>query len=288
MKAKISKKKIIIGGIVLAFIFVSILSFYLWNLKTIAPTSEGIYIKQPYLFGSDGVVQHSIKPGKHFVWPADELLAFDATPITITEPFNDIASSDNMPMDFRLHIKLRLKKGRGYAVYEKLGMNWYKQAVKEELRTLTRNVVRTKTGDELRLDTTVVNAAQEEIRSGLVTIMKDEGVEYEILDISIGGVTPPDEVLTEAAATAAQAQRIKTEANRKSAEIARKDAENAAALADQEYMNQMNMTVDQYIRRKGIENDANLIKALPEMVKSGNVSIIMGNASPAVPVGAVK
>lgn len=256
--------------------------FYLGNLETIAPTEEGVYVKQPYFFGSPGVEEISLTPGKHFIWPADRLVKFTLTPTTVEEPFLDIPSSDNVQMDFHLYAKIRLKQGRSPVIYKKLGMKWYADSVQKPFRTIARNKVREYTADELRLSVTKLDECEEAIRKEFDRLLVKVGAEYVLEDITIGGVTPPDDVLAESARTAAQKQRKKTEVAREQAETSRKAAETAAADADQEYMNQMDMSVDQYIRRKEVENSANLIKSLPEITKGGNVSIIMGNATPAV------
>ena len=64
---------------------------------------------------------------------------------------------------------------------------------------------------------------------------------------------PPQEVLNEAERTAAQKQRLKTQQMVQKAEVARKGAETARALADRAYMSKLGISGDQYIRLRELD-----------------------------------
>ncbi len=276
---RIEKGWFIASGIIVVIGIVGIIPFYTSNLTTVAPTEEGVYVSQPYFFGDAEIKKEALLSGRHFVWPADTVIIFGTTPVTLPETFTDIPSSDNVQMDFRIYSKVQLRKGASPRVYEKLGIDWYINAVKKDYRTVERNVVRKCSADELRLDVDKLNESQCFIKADFEELLKAVGAEYDVLSVSIGGITPPDEVLTESARTAAQKQRKKTQKVRAAAEVERAKAEDKAALADQAYMDKMKMTVSEYIQRKAVENQANLIKVIAE---KEDVTVIMGNAVPSV------
>jgi len=112
------------------------------------------------------------------------------------------------------------------------------------------------TADEMRLNIknklrNLENDGEGSIKDDLNKLLKTAGVDYEVLTISIGGISPPQEVLNESERTAAQVQRIETETQKDLAEKARKNAESSRAAADKEYINQMNLNPAQFVTLEG-------------------------------------
>jgi len=85
--------------------------FYFANLKTVDAVSEGVLIRTPYIFGKDGVDPTPLYTGRCFIWPSDSLVMYSAVPQTVEEKFDDLPSSNNVQMDFRIHTTFVLKKG---------------------------------------------------------------------------------------------------------------------------------------------------------------------------------
>jgi very-short-patch-repair endonuclease len=94
-----------------------------------------------------------------------------------------------------------------------------------------------------------------------------------VLQVTIGAVTPPPEVLEETRRTAAQNQSILTQEARAKSESARKQAEINKAIADKAYQTQMNMSTTDYLHLRALEIEKEKIELVRE---KQNVSIIMG------------
>ena len=96
-----------------------------------------------------------------------------------------------------------------------------------------------------------------------------------VLQVTIGAVTPPAEVLEETRRTAAQNQSKLTQEARANAELARKQAEINKAIADQSYQKQMSMTMGDYLKLRGLEIEKEKIELIRD---KQNVSIIFGSS----------
>jgi regulator of protease activity HflC (stomatin/prohibitin superfamily) len=122
-------------------------------------------------------------------------------------------------------------------------------------------------------------ALQHEIFQNIKTYVDSIKLPIEIMQVSIGAITPPAEVLTETKNTAAQNQSKLTQASRADAELARKQAEINKAIADKAYQTQMNMTTDEYLKLRQLEIE----KEKVELIKDNkNMCIIFGSSNPVV------
>lgn len=234
-----------IAGCVLGF-FLVFMAYYS-GLENIPATEEGVVVNAPIVFGDGGVEPIAFKTGRHFVWPTAQLYRYSNMPYMIDEPFDDLPSRDNVQMDFRIHTSVQLVSGASPRVHEKVGPEWYTGRVQKEYRTLIRDEMSSMTGDEMRLDSKKLRAAELSIQTAIEKLLASASIEYSVLNVSIGGVTPPEEVLAESARTAAQTQRKKTETERADAELTRNTAELNRATADKAYMNSMGLTPELFV-----------------------------------------
>jgi regulator of protease activity HflC (stomatin/prohibitin superfamily) len=109
-----------------------------------------------------------------------------------------------------------------------------------------------------------------------VEYVKKTNLPIEVMQVSIGAITPPEQVLTETKLTAAQNQSVLTQNARAIAELSRKQAEINKAIADMAYQDQMKMSIDQYLHLRQLEIE----KEKVELIKDNkNVSIIFGGNS---------
>lgn len=246
-------RTIVVGTIAAVLVVISII-FYFANLEQIDATTEGVVVQKPYIFGNDGVDMEPLYTGRHFIWPSEELVKYNAAPETVPEEFKDLPSSDNVQMDFRIHTVFELIKGSAPNTHDTVGHNWYSARIEEPYRTIIRDKVTRLTADTMRLNIgNKLRDTEIEIQRNLEKLLADAGIKYRVVSVSIGGVTPPEEVLEEAAKTAAQVQRQKTEEQRNLAEITRKEAEESRALADNAYRNQMSLNPAQFVTMQGFE-----------------------------------
>ena len=128
---------------------------------------------------------------------------------------------------------------------------------------------------------------QDKIISYIETLKGPNGEKLPVtlLQVSVGAITPPGDVLEETSKTAAQNQSKLTQEARANSESARKQAEINKAIADKAYMVEMNMTMEQYIEMRSLEIE----KEKVELVKGNqNATIVLGQGTSIQPVWQVQ
>lgn len=269
-----------IAGIILAIGSIT----YFGNLKGVGPATEGVETRKPILFGTGGTNPVTYATGRHFIWPSSQFDRVSLKPFSYNENFIDINASDNVPIDFKATFVMQPRAGRTASIVSKFGLEWYKRRVQAKFQTLTRNEVKRKTSIDLRTKPATIEESQAALKLAGQNYLDEVGIEVDLSQVQIGKIVPPEELLKEAAKTAAQKQRKKTQDARTLAENARKGAEAASAVADSEYMTKMAMTPDQYLRSRQLDILANAQK---DKNASFNVWISSGATTP-TPVIAVQ
>lgn len=234
---------------------------------------EAVIVKKPWFFGHGGVSKNAVSTGMVWGAPTTSGIIFKITPVTITEPFDDMITDDNTPVDFNAYLKLKIKKGETPLLYEKFGYNWYEHSIKETFRTMIRDKASSYKMFDLAGNREVLAEIQKETSEKIKQYCDTLDIPIEILQVMVGAVTPPAEVLEETKRTAAQNQSILTQTARAKAEASRKNAEINKAIADKAYQNQMAMTVEQYLELRALEIEKEKIEIVRD---KQNVSIIMG------------
>ena len=236
---------------------------------------EGVIIKKPWIFGHGGVEEEPIKTGLAWTAWTTQVIAVDVKPFNITEPFDDLITVDNNPVDFAIHLTFKHIEGKTPILVENFGVtDWYKNKVKEPIRNSVREFTKTKTMFEMTTDPKVVSELELRVSQEIKDFLKTEGIPTELVLATIGKVMPPQAVIEATIQTGVQKQNVLTQMERVKAEQARESAEKASAMADKAYMNAISMNADQYLRMKELDNQKLAI------TKGGPISIIMGNAQP--------
>ena len=255
--------------------YILLLAFLILAGCSVSPEGdeEAVLLKQPWIFGHGGVDQDAVMPGLVWVAPTTSAILFKVTPLTITEPFDDMISDDNIPVDFNAYLKLQIVKGMTPKLYEKFGQNWYAMSIKETFRTMIRDKTSSYKMFDLAGNRQVLAEIQTEVYTQISQYCKELDLPVNVLQVVIGAVTPPQEVLEETKRTAAQNQSILTQEARSKAEVSRKSAEVNKAIADKAYQVQMNMSIQEYLQLRGLEIEKEKIELVRE---KQNVSIILG------------
>ena len=261
------------------FIFATSLAFMFTGCFTpssVGAGEEAVLVKKPWFFGHGGVEPESIKTG--LVWTAfsTEVIRVNVKPYNISEPFDDLITYDNNPVDFDIHLTFKNIEGKTPILVEKFGNRWYENKVKEPLRNSVREFTKNNTMFQMTTDPKVITALEVAVTTEIQKFLKDEGIPSELVKVTVGKVTPPQAVVDSTIQTAVQKQNVKTQEERVKAEQSRELAEKAAANADKAYMNAINMNAEQYLKMKELDNQKLAIE------KNANVTIIMGNAVPLV------
>lgn len=242
------------------------------TLSTVDAGEEGVMTKQPYIFGTGGVVDKPIISGA--VWTALSTVVdrYNVKPVKYKEHFIDLTASDNVAIDFDMYLTLKIQKGKTPLLHEESGKSWYNNKIKDTFRAYVRNEARSKSSINLRTDQKTILMVQDAVKVMMISYIDSIKLPVSVVKVNIGKVVPPEEVLKEAAKTAAQKQRKQTEEQRMLAELARAAAEKAAALADKSYSDEFSMTTAQFLKNKELD-----IMAIA--VDKGNVTLIMNSSN---------
>lgn len=260
------------------FIFLAALTMTLTSCYRVQPDGdqESVLVYKPYLFGHGGVDDVPVAAGATWcVWTTDHV-DFNITPQTLTEEFDNMIPSDNTPVSFSAYLKVKVKKGETPNLYKNFGINWYANSIQATFRTLVREKACVYKMFDLASKREISAKLEQEIFVFISDYVKKINLPVEVMQVSIGAITPPEQVLTETKLTAAQNQSKLTQTARADAETFRKQAEINKAIADKAYMQEMGMSIDQYrsIRQLEIEKEkVELIKDNPK------VTIIFGGGN---------
>ncbi len=238
---------------------------------------ESVLVMQPFVFGHGGVDEQSISTGATWVVFTTDHKEFMITPVTITEDFINMIPSDNTPVSFSAYLKVQIQKGRTPQLYNNFSDRWYEHSLQASFRTMVRDKASVFKMFDLASKREISSKLESDIFKDISEYAKKINLPVDIMQVSIGAITPPDQVLTETKLTAAQNQSILTQGARKLAEDSRKEAEKSKAIADKAYKTEMGMTVEEYLNLRHLEIE----KEKVELIKDNkNISIIFGPASP--------
>ena len=271
-------KKVISFTIVLFIMAISASSCYRVQPD---PGQESVLVYKPFLFGHGGVDDVPVSTGATWCVFTTEHKEFPITPITITEDFVNMIPSDNTPVSFSVYLKCQIEQGKTPELYKNFSADWYEHSLQASFRTMVRDKASAFKMFDLASKREISAQLEKDIFKDISAYAKKLGLPVNLLQVSIGAITPPDQVLTETKNTAAQNQSILTQSARANAELARKQAEINKAIADQAYKNQMGMTITEYLSLRQLEIE----KEKVELIKDNkNISIIFGNTSPVLPI----
>lgn len=267
------------------FLVVMVLAISLVSCHGVAPDAgeEAVLIKKPWIFGSGGVVATPVETDLTWCFMSTSSETFNIKPVQMTETFDDVITSDNVPVDFKAYISLQIIKGETPILYENFGVEWYNNNVKEPFRTLLRNYSKQQKLFELTTDATVLSAGEVEVEAQIKDLIKRKNIPVKVIKVTIGKISPPADVTKETTKTAAEKQKTRTNIEREIAEKTRAGAEKQSAIADKAYQKEFGMSVDQYLEFKKLELGYAQLEVAK--LKGSNVSMIFNDgAIPTVPI----
>jgi regulator of protease activity HflC (stomatin/prohibitin superfamily) len=234
-------------------------------------------VKQPILpFFAEGVDPTPVKTGRTYVMWTTKAVKVNVQPVQYPVHFDDLMSSDGVPLDFDSIIRLRVLNS--VVLIKDFGVDWYNSNIKSEFMNRVRQAVRNHGMNETAINSKAIDAIDNEVSLAMNEYIKSAKIPVQLMQVTIGKANPPDSIKNQRVETAAQQQRILTEQQRKLAEDSRKSAEQSRAAADNAYREAMGLNPAQYLQLEQI-------KMLREVgVKGGNTFIIGGGATPVIDV----
>jgi regulator of protease activity HflC (stomatin/prohibitin superfamily) len=246
---------------------------------TVAPDAgfEAVIVRKPFLFGHGGVDETPVKTGRSYFAVSSSAIYIDVRPLQFQEHFEDLMSSDGVPLDF--DAALRLQVTNSVAVIRDFGPEWYQRNVSAVFRKLVRDAVKQHSMNETAISASAAEEIDGNVSASLTKYLADAQLPVRLIDVTLGRANPPDAIKHQRVATAEQEQRSNTERQRKLAEDQRKEAEAARAAADNAYREAMRLSPDQFLQLEQI-------KMLHEVCGGGKCTFLLGNG--AVPTLNVK
>jgi regulator of protease activity HflC (stomatin/prohibitin superfamily) len=237
--------------------------------------TEGVLVRKPILWGHGGVADEPVKTGRTLIAPTTEVVYVPITPVQFSVHFDDLMSSDGVPLDFDAVIRVQVTDS--VRLVRDFGPQWYQNNVEAELRNRVRQAVRKHGMNETAIQTSAIESIDTEISAAMTAYIKEAALPVRLIQVTVGRANPPDAIKSQRIATAEQEQRANTERQRKLAEDQRKEAETARASADNAYRNAMSLSPEQFLRLEAIQMQR-------EVCQKGSCTFILGDATPVVNV----
>ena len=206
---------------------------------------EAVLVYQPWIFGGGGIEQNPVKTGQIWVAFTTHAIEVEMRPQQFTVHFDDLMSSDGVPLDFDAVIRLQVTNS--VELITKFGEKWYQNNVEAEFKNRVRQAVRKHGMNETAIETKAIDDIDNEVSVAMAEYLKAAAIPVLLVDMTVGKANPPDSIKSQRVETAAQQQRALTEAQRKLAEDARMQAEQSRAKADNAYRNSMQLNQGQFI-----------------------------------------
>lgn len=224
------------------------------TMAVVDAEEEGVWIKQPFLFGHGGIDPDPVTTGLSYGAFSSSVEYFRMTPQRYDEKFDDIFSNDNTPLDFNTYINIQIKKGKTPVLLENYGKDWYRHNIQVYYRNKTREYVSMYSPFDLISNREVLNKIDNQLMQDMTNyiqeLSKDKEFPITIKSITTGAARPNADQLTEMNRTASYIQAKRSEEQKTIAEKARAESERQRAIADKAYMTEMNLSPDQFITLK--------------------------------------
>jgi regulator of protease activity HflC (stomatin/prohibitin superfamily) len=255
------------------FLMLAVASLTSCQIAPVNGDEEAVLISKPWFFGHGGVKDNAVTPGAAIVSFTTSVVRFKVIPVTYQEHFQDMITADNTPVKFSAYLKLKVRKGETPDLYKNFGEDWYNNSLSPTFKAIVRDKASGYKLFELTSDRKILANIEISLDSQIRAYVKSINLPVDIMQVTIGAITPPDEVLEQTKQTAAQNQSKLTQDAKALAEKARYQAEINKALSDKAYLNQMGMTIPEFLQLRNLEIE----KEKVELVRDKqNVSIILG------------
>jgi regulator of protease activity HflC (stomatin/prohibitin superfamily) len=231
------------------------------HYASIDPGEQGVAVHHPWFASGGGVDDIAIEPGTKVVAWSTSVDKISTTPTAFEVNFIHMPA-DGIPLEFHTTLRMQvtnapeLVKHWNGAMTDKDGNEsnyWFTGTIQPIYTNLVRQDVKQFTMQDLAFGQTAVDKIEADVTNKLNTFIQHNHMPVQLLSVTIGRASPPQEILDQRTATAEQQQREKTMEAQQKAEEARKGSELARAEADNAYRVQMQWTPEQLIETKRID-----------------------------------
>ena len=238
---------------------------------------EAVLVRQPWIVGHGGVDSTSIKTGLTYVAPSTTAIYVDMRPITEDFEEADIMTRDGVPLEFKASVRYQVIDAVDLVTHFGADSGWFDRNLAQPFGQAVRSAVKQRGMNEMAISSSAAELVDAEVAAALAKSVTDFKVPIRLLNVTLGRANPPDAVKHQRIDTATQEQRIQTEQQTALAEDQRKKAETARAEADNAYRLAMSLSPEQFIQLQQIQ-------MLKTVCGDGKCSVVLGGVSPLVTV----
>jgi regulator of protease activity HflC (stomatin/prohibitin superfamily) len=240
------------------------------------PGYETVIVDNPWFFGHGGVRDETQKTGASWYWWSTSGEDTAVVPLRYDEPLEHLATSDNNFINYSSYIVLQWHDPA--AMTKKFGYKqWYENNLKEQYRTIVRDVTKQYTMTAIMTDTKTLQTIEAAIAERFNAHITSTGLHVTLVNVNMGKALPDPQVIAEMNGTAVQQQRIKTETQRKLAEDSRLQAERSRASADNAYREFMHLDAAQFVQLESIKRYSDACKESKNcVIVQGNTPVLVG------------
>ncbi len=229
---------------------------------------EAVLVKKPLIFGHGGVDSEPVRTGLTFIAPTTTAIEVNLQPQQFQVHFDDLMSSDGVPLDFDAVIRLQVVDS--VSLIKNFGPKWYENNVEKEFTNRVRQAVRKHGMNETAISTLAIDAIDAEVSGAMEKYIESAKIPVKLVQVTVGKANPPDSIKNQRVATAGEQQRQLTEQQRKLAEDQRRAAEESRAKADNAYREAMQLSPPQFLQLEQI-------KMMHEVCVKSNCTFLIGS-----------
>ncbi|MFZ3044166.1 MAG: SPFH domain-containing protein [Minisyncoccia bacterium] len=292
-------------------IIVVLFAWFSWSFRDVPPGAVGVYYDTPYFFGTGGVRDETVPPGRIITWRSTDVYTVSTAPWTIKVHVDDMMSSNRVPLDFDVAITIQMSKptsaaglirkfnGGPVTAFSRVAMPGVPDSLvisnpSGEFMSFLRDRVRENHMDEFIIAHNTKGGhsdANNEIEKAAVVYMNEfltkKDVEVMVTNVALGRANPPDNVKAAMERTAEQVQMQTTEVERTTAQKARKAAEEASADADKAQQNKLGFSNAEYLKKLELETVLKVCGSSAKDLKDTsavrtNCTLVYGQALPTI------
>ena len=236
---------------------------------------EAVLIYKPWFFGHGGVSDTPVESGLTWCWWSTHSETFKIIPVKHHVDMNDLFSDDNTPLDFHTILIIQIEKGKTPILLKNYGKDWFNTNIYNEYCKFVRNHISQHSPFDLMSNRQVLDSIDakvlDEIKNHVAKLSKEKEFPIVIKQVTIGKAIPNNKQLEEMNNTAKAVQAKQTQDREAEVQMARGRAERERAKADKAYMEQLGLTIGQFIELRKWE--------VIEKKNGANIDVVVGGGS---------
>lgn len=242
---------------------------------TVDADEETVLIDKPWFWGHGGVQDEAVETGLEWIWWSTDTETFKIVPVKHQVNMEDLFSDDNTPLDFHTVIITQIEKGKTPILLKNYGKEWFDTNIYNEYCKFVRNHVSQNSPFDLISNRQVLDSIDAKVlkqtQDLVAKLSKDKEFPVIIKQVIIGKGIPNEKQLEEMNNTAKAVQARQTQDREAEVQMARGKAERERAKADRAYMEQLGLTIAQFIELRKWE--------VIEKKNGANIDVVVGGGN---------